>query len=55
MLCVTIPKDHTTALVKMGLKETGKTAQVRFCLRHNGKELTERKIHFDLFIYVLLS
>ena len=32
MLHVTIPKDLTTALVKMDLKATEKTAWVRFCL-----------------------
>ena len=57
MLHVTIPKDLTTALVKMDLKAMGKTAQVRFCLEHNRKELsyrrrTYRKIRFDsLFIF----
>ena len=33
MLRVTTPKDLTTALVKMDLKATAKTARVRFCLR----------------------
>ena len=43
MLHVTIQKDLTTALVKMDLKATGKTAQVRFCLEHNHKELSYRR------------
>ena len=57
MLHVTIPKELTTALVNMDLKATGKTAQVRFCLEHNRKELSYkrrnlRKICFDsLFIF----
>ena len=38
MLHVKIPKDPTTALVKMDLKATGKTAQVRFSLEHNRKK-----------------
>ena len=34
MLHVATPKDPTTALVKMDLKATGKTARVRFCGVH---------------------
>ena len=62
MLHVKIPKDLTTALVKMDLKATEKTAQVRFSLEHNRKKLsyrqeehTERKIRFDCCIYFLFS
>ena len=62
MLHVKIPKDLTTALVKMDLKATEKTAQVRFSLEHNRKKLsyrqeehTERKIRFECCIYFLLS
>ena len=43
MLHVKIPKDLTTALVKMDLKATGKTAQVRFSLEHNRKRLSYRR------------
>jgi len=43
MLHVTIPKDLTTVPVKMDLKATGKTAQVRFCLEHNLKDLSYRR------------
>ena len=34
MLHATTPKDPTTALVKMDLRATGKTARVRFCSVH---------------------
>ena len=44
MLHATIPRDLTTALVKMDLKATAKTAQVRFCLEHRDcKELSYRR------------
>ena len=46
MLYVKIPKDRTTALVKMDLKATEKTAQVRFSLQHNRKKLSyPRRTH----------
>ena len=44
MLHVPTPKDLTTALAKMDLKATEKTARVRFCYEHNPKELTEEEL-----------
>ena len=43
MLHVKIQKDLTSALVKMDLKATEKTAQVRFSLDHNRKKFSYRR------------
>ena len=43
MLHVTTPKDLTSALVKMDLKATEKTAQVRFFLEHKRVEVSYRR------------
>ena len=56
MLHVTTPKDLTTALVKMDLKATAKTARVRFCLppfsliRDFRKQNTQHALYFYIMI-----